>query len=63
MDSKRWQKIQDIFEAVVELPEPKREVYLAKTCAGDSGLLDEIKAMLAADGTENNLLLRTIWVP
>ncbi len=60
MNQERWQKIQDIFEAVVELPEPKRDIYLAEACADDTALTDEIKAMLAADETGSNLLDRPL---
>lgn len=49
MSNQSWQKIEEIFEIAVELPQAKREAYLAEACNGDKELLREIKQLLSAD--------------
>jgi serine/threonine-protein kinase len=56
MDSKRWEKLQRIFEAAIELPPLERESFLKEACQGDRALFDEITAMIKADSTHNSLL-------
>ena len=47
--SNRWQKIEEIFEIAVELPEDEREVYLERECGGDAELRREIEQLISAD--------------
>ncbi len=47
--SDRWQKIEEIFEVAVELPEDEREVYLERMCGGDAELRREVEDLIAAD--------------
>jgi eukaryotic-like serine/threonine-protein kinase len=56
VNQERWQKIQYIFETVVELPEQERMAYLDQSCKGDNDLREELIAMLEADASSNNLL-------
>ncbi len=48
MDAHRWQLIQNIFEAAIELPPQERQAYLEETCKRDTALFDEISGMLEA---------------
>jgi serine/threonine protein kinase/tetratricopeptide (TPR) repeat protein len=44
-----WQKIEEIFPLVADLPASERERRLLELCAGDENLRREISALLAAD--------------
>lgn len=44
-----WQKIEEIFPLVADLPAPEREKRLRELCAGDENLRREISDLLAAD--------------
>jgi eukaryotic-like serine/threonine-protein kinase len=45
----RWERIQALFHAALELPEPERADYLAAQGAGDPQLAAEVQALLDAD--------------
>lgn len=49
MDPARWQRLRSLFEAAGELPEAELEPFLARACAGDEGLLRELRGMLRAE--------------
>jgi serine/threonine protein kinase len=49
MSPERHARIQEIFEAAVNLGEPKRSAYLESACAGDSDLRDRLGQLLSAD--------------
>ncbi|HEY8563472.1 MAG TPA: serine/threonine-protein kinase [Pyrinomonadaceae bacterium] len=48
MDAKRWQKINDLFDAALELEPARREKFLAAACAGDEDLRSEVENLLAS---------------
>ncbi len=56
MDTKRWNKVQNLFEEALELEEAKRPAFLKQACAGDSTLFDEVMSLLEADMNANSLL-------
>ena len=43
------QRLADLFERALLLPEPERDSFVTGECAGDEALLAELKAMLHAD--------------
>ena len=47
--SDRWQKIEEIFEIAVELPEDERDAYLEKECGDDAALRREVEDLISAD--------------
>jgi eukaryotic-like serine/threonine-protein kinase len=53
MTPERWQKIEELFEAVLELPVEERTTYLAHASAGDEELRHCVEVMLAADRQED----------
>jgi eukaryotic-like serine/threonine-protein kinase len=57
MSPERWQRIEEIFEAAVALPQSQRESFLAESCGRDDKLRSQINAMLAADEKESDLNL------
>jgi len=46
--AERWRRIQDVFEAAVEIPVPERTAWLEGECGEDSELLSEVLSLLAA---------------
>ena len=48
-DSSRWRKIEDLFNQALEKPEPERQLWLTKACAGDTSLLDEVESLLESE--------------
>ncbi len=42
-------RLRSLFDAAVELPVAEREAYLQRECAGDAFVLEQLRAMLAAD--------------
>lgn len=53
----RWQRIQSLFEEVVDVPEPERASRLADSCRGDADLKRSVESLLASDeGTADPLM-------
>lgn len=49
MTNEHWQKVEEIFEQAVELPNTEREKFLAEKCEGDDELRREVEDLLDAD--------------
>jgi len=49
LKSDRWGVIQEIFEDVLQCPTAERHAYLARVCAGDDELHQEVASLLAND--------------
>ncbi len=47
MDSRRWERIQEVFDAALARGEAERAAFLAEACGEDAGLLSEVSALLA----------------
>src|SRR5690348_4479072 len=45
--NERWQEIERIYHRALELDGSARAEFLAKTCAGNAGLRDEVESLLA----------------
>jgi eukaryotic-like serine/threonine-protein kinase len=52
----RWEILQRLFHAALELEPGEREAFLAKECAGDPALVAEVLSLLADDGARNETL-------
>ncbi len=46
MTPERWQQIKQVLEASLALKGPERDEYLARMCAGDAGLLAEVRSLI-----------------
>jgi eukaryotic-like serine/threonine-protein kinase len=55
MDQDRWKQIDELFDAVLDLPEPERERFLSEKCGGDPELEKKILKLLRATTTGNFL--------
>ena len=49
MHAERWERVQALFHAALELPEAERRAFVERECAGDSDLAADVLAMLEAD--------------
>lgn len=47
MKPERWQRIEELYNSVVELEPGQREVVLKEACAGDESLQKEVERLLA----------------
>ncbi len=52
----RWQRVEQIFDAAAELPEPERAALLDRTCAGDADLRREVESLLAHDLADDHFI-------
>ena len=52
MDPDRWQKIEQIYNAAIELEPDRREAWLAEACAGDESLRKEVEALLQSNSED-----------
>ncbi|UCE88833.1 MAG: serine/threonine protein kinase [Pseudomonadota bacterium] len=55
MQQDRWNRIQALFDSALELGAEEREDYLLNECGSDTALLDELRALLAADERRDDL--------
>ena len=55
MDADRWNRVQEIFEAVLDRPSAERDTFLVAACAGDEALRREVESLLAADTASHSL--------
>jgi len=49
MDSKRWEKVQQLFEEAIKIDPEERENFLKNECAEDTELFKEVISLLKAD--------------
>ena len=52
MDPQRWAKIESLYHAVLNKEPSERSGYLARVCAGDSGLRHEVETLLGCADVE-----------
>jgi serine/threonine protein kinase len=50
----RWQRIQELFNAAVDLNEQERAAFLSRSCAEDATLRDEVESLINAIGPAAN---------
>ena len=48
MNAERWKQIDELFDAVLEIPNERREDFLSKKCDGDDDLKREVLSLLDA---------------
>lgn len=56
MNIDRWKQIDELFDAVLDLPETRREAFLSANCNGDEDLKNEILSLLKAQTGADNFL-------
>ncbi len=61
MDSKKWRKITELFEAALECPTDARAAFLEVGCEGDEEVRRRVEEMLVADARQNLLMDRPAY--
>jgi serine/threonine protein kinase/Tol biopolymer transport system component len=49
MTPERWQRVDEIFQAAIELKPEERPAFVERTCAGDEELQREVESLITAD--------------
>lgn len=60
MERARWDRLQRLFEAVQGLSEADRAAYLARECADDAALRDEVQTLVRAGGQVDETIQNVI---
>jgi serine/threonine-protein kinase len=63
MDRERYQRLREVFQAVESLPEQERDDFLARACAGDQALMQEVQELLALEQDANGFLEGPLFAP
>lgn len=61
MNSDKWRKISDVFDAALDRPIAERAAFLEHACAGDEEVQQRVEEMLAADERQNLLMDRPAY--
>ena len=56
MTQDRWQRIQELFEAALEMGPTEQKEYLEIQCGDDKDLIDEVSDLLKADNSTHSFL-------
>ena len=49
MDIERWQQVDSLLQAALQMPVERQEEFLRQQCGGDSDLLEEVRSLLTSD--------------
>ena len=61
MDTDRWDRVQQLYLAALELPLPARAEFLSQACPNDPELRREVESLLAFEGKADELLESPVW--
>ncbi len=56
MNREHWQRLQELFEAALEQPEPARAAFLDRACGDDTALREAVARLLREDATGDQAL-------
>ena len=56
MTHERWERLKDVFQGAIDQPVSERPGWLTRACAGDTTLLRDAEALLAAHDTAGEFL-------
>jgi serine/threonine protein kinase/Tol biopolymer transport system component len=56
MTAERWQKIEQLYNAALELPQNQRAHYLKQACAEDDALREQVESLLAQEKRSEQFL-------
>lgn len=60
IEADRWHRIEEVFQASIDLPADQREALLRETCGHDQQLRDEVESLLSRDSPDSPLIERII---
>ncbi|HTH37457.1 MAG TPA: protein kinase [Pyrinomonadaceae bacterium] len=61
MSPERWQQIEELFQAAVELPITDRKEFLDAKCGSDTELRLQVERLLASDDSAEEFIESPIW--
>lgn len=61
MQAERWQKIEQVFNATLELPTTERNDFVAESCGEDSDLCQEIIHLISESEKNDNFLSQPVF--
>lgn len=56
MNRERWRKLEEIYQAALELPEAERPEFVRKRCRGDADLRQEVASLLSQEKVVGSFL-------
>ena len=60
MDADRWQRLQTLFDAAVELPPKQRADFLGRECSDDPALRERVAALVESSEAAGSFIERTV---
>ncbi|MBX7169448.1 MAG: serine/threonine protein kinase [Pyrinomonadaceae bacterium] len=60
MENNRWQQIDELLDAVLDLPESEREDFLSENCKSDEDLKNEVLSLLQATSNSDSFLEKSV---
>ncbi|MFY9645409.1 MAG: protein kinase [Terriglobales bacterium] len=48
MDAERWKRVEELFQAALQVPAERQDTLLCEQCGTDSELLEEVRSLLAS---------------
>ncbi len=60
LSANRWQQLDELFQATLELPQEKRCSFLDDVCADDTDLRREVESLLAADSDNDSFMKQPV---
>ena len=61
MSPERWQKIEAVFQAAIDLPKHERISFLQAECGPDDELRLEVERPLASDESAEEFIESPVW--
>ena len=59
MSTERWQQLEELFHAALDRASADREAFVARACAGDAGLRQEVERLLRAHEQASSFVAQT----
>lgn len=60
LTAERWQRIEQLFEAALELDAAARDKFLAAACAGDASLRREVESLIACENAAQGFVANAV---
>lgn len=61
MFPERWQQIEEIFQAAIDLPENERESFISEKCGSDESLRAEVQKLVASADSAADFIESPVW--
>jgi serine/threonine protein kinase/tetratricopeptide (TPR) repeat protein len=56
MEAERWKQVDELLQSALQVPSEQRDEFLRQACAGDAGLEQEVRSLLASDQSAGGFL-------